>query len=109
MNITYFFCFISNAIDMKKKLFPAVITVIGLVYILCNIYQQSNKEIISDICLMNIEALANGESVEGEKKYKYQVWQNEECLIYVGGAYAKGKKVSCYSGSDHPVCVDCSL
>lgn len=59
--------------------------------------------------MMNIEALANGESVEGEKKYKYQVWQNEECLIYVGGAYAKGKKVSCYSGSDHPVCVDCSL
>lgn len=25
MNITYFFCFISNAIDMKKKLFPAVL------------------------------------------------------------------------------------
>ena len=67
----------------------------------------SNKKQLSPLLINNIEALAQEES--GEKIYRYVTWQNDECWIYVGGAYAKGKKVSCHSGSDHPRCVDCQL
>lgn len=84
---------------MKKKLLTMFIvtTVIS-----CTIYKingQSSQKKFSDISLANIEALASGENSNGEdeKKYRYQVWQNDECWIYVGGAYAKGKKISCYS------------
>lgn len=54
-----------------------------------------------------MEALAQEPSAE--KKYRYQSWDSDICYVYVGGAYAKGKKITCWDGSDHPICVDCSL
>lgn len=90
---------------MKEVLF-IILVVLGC----CNIYRVhiSSQSKFSDIVFGDVETLAQMESTN-EKIYKYTTWHNEECLIYVGGAYAKGKKVTCTSGSDHPVCVDCQL
>lgn len=95
---------------MRKKAFilsAIVLMTISFSYQF-KIKHLSAKNNLSDLALENIEALANNES-SGDNKYSYEVWQNEDCYIYVGGAYAKGKKVSCYSGNEHPICVDCKL
>jgi len=76
---------------------------------------------LSDMALKNVLALADpgdgedgeepdpGEDDDGEeKKFRYVTW-DRECYVYVGGAYAKGKEVTCWDGSDHPVCVVCQL
>lgn len=94
---------------MKIKTLTIIVTIVS-----CYFFYQANahsRSSIIDTSLNEVEALAAGESADDntEKKFKFQIWQNDECYIYVGGAYAKGKKVSCYSGSDHPICVDCTL
>ena len=93
---------------MKKQ---KAISVILLIFICCVAYKYSMpvSNAKTDIFLRNIEALANDDETGGEKIYRYDVFLSQECLIYVGGAYAKGKKVNCYNGTDHPVCVDCQL
>lgn len=72
---------------------------------------QKNK--VLDVVLKDIEAIATPETDGGdedkEKIYRYSTFPERECMILVGGAYAKGKKVVCYSGNEHPVCVDCQL
>ncbi len=70
-----------------------------------NLNIQKNQS--SYLSLANVEALAQEPSAE--KKYRYQSWDSDICYVYVGGAYAKGKKITCWDGSDHPICVDCSL
>lgn len=72
-----------------------------------NITQSKKDIILSDLALSNVEVLAQKENEE--KIYRYQTWQNRECWIYVGGAYAKGKEVDCHTGTDHPICVKCTL
>ena len=74
-------------------------------------YQVLKEEnIIKDTGLGTIEALALIENdKDTENKYTYQYPYGEKCLIYVGGAYATGKKVDCFFGYDHPICVDCAL
>lgn len=95
---------------MRKKTF--ILAAIALVAISIGHQFKSSsfttKSNLSDLTLENVEALANDES-SSENKYTYQVWQNEDCYVYVGGAYAKGKKVSCYSGNEHSICADCKL
>ncbi len=90
-----------------------ILLILTIVIACCTIYKtstHSTKNYLTNIALVNIEALATEESGNNEKKiYRYQTWHNEECWVYVGGAYAKGKKVSCHSGHDHPRCVDCQL
>ena len=92
---------------MKKhilKLGFALAVVVAAGY---TVYSSQTSKELTGIALDNMEALASGEN--GEKNiFTYYVW-SEDCYIYVGGAYARGKKVTCSSGSDHPVCVDCQL
>ena len=87
------------------KLMSAVALSMAAVY---NVYSFRQEKAMTELELANVEALANGEEESGEKIYRYQVW-NDDCYVYVGGAYAKGKKVTCFSGKDHPICVDCQL
>ena len=70
---------------------------------------MNNDANLSDLALANVEALAQDEGVPTEKIYRYEIWNNDECYVLVGGAYAKGKKVTCWSGTEHPVCVECKL
>lgn len=72
-----------------------------------NFSQNQNEVELSDLALANVDALAHDESNQ-ENKYRYTD-SMEECTVYVGGAYAKGKKIICWSASDHPTCADCKL
>lgn len=91
---------------MKKIIIGgiAVLTIAAAVAFNVNLCRQDNSH--SLLSLANIEALAQESS---ENKYSYTYWYNSPCTVYVGGAYATGKKVTCTTGSDHPVCADCSL
>lgn len=99
---------------MKKKGLILIVTVIGITSFLlqANKFSQKSKKV--NLSLLSLEALAenednnNGET-DNEKKFRYQTWEYDACYIYVGGVYAKGKKVTCYSGNEHPICVDCAL
>lgn len=68
---------------------------------------KKNEIKMSDLAIANIEALAQNEN-SGEKIYRYTV-SSHDCWVYVGGAYAKGKEVTCWSGDEHPICVSCKL
>lgn len=75
----------------------------------CIFYQaQQKQECATNISMNKVEALAQSESGQ-EKIYTYIISSREECIVYVGGAYATGRKVSCWSGNEHPVCADCVL
>lgn len=94
---------------MKTKIKALlIISIIACSYINYKVSSHS-KGTITDSLLNNVEALADDKENSGDKKFRYQTWHNEDCYIYVGGAYAKGKKVSCYDGNEHPICVDCTL
>lgn len=89
---------------MKAIKFIALAVFAGITF-----YQvQQKQESIINISLNDVEALAQFENGQ-EKKYSYSYPYGETCTVYVGGAYATGKKVDCYHGYDHPVCVDCAL
>lgn len=91
---------------MKRVL--GIICVIATAAITYWNYQQDcSQSDLSDLFMENVNALARDESDE-EKKFSYS-YTGEECKVLVGGAYAKGKKVFCWSGKVHPVCVDCEL
>ena len=84
----------------------ALMTIVGIISTTPS--EQAGR--LSDIALSNIEALANNDGENQQKNvYSYTIWENSECYVLVGGAYAKGKQVSCFSGSEHPVCVTCKL
>ena len=73
-------------------------------------YQSlQGKNTIKNSKLENIETLSIIEDEPVENKYDYTIWENDPCYILVGGAFAKGAKVSCYSGTKYPQCVDCKL
>jgi len=74
-----------------------------------NVRLSSNKFNDTDLLLLNVEALAQDNESTQNNKYRYDTSSKIECSIYVGGAYAKGWKVTCWDGNDHPVCVDCQL
>lgn len=69
---------------------------------------QQKQESVTNISLNEVEALAQHEGGE-EKIYKYSTWPETVCYIYVGGVYAKGKKVDCLPGNEHPICSECQL
>lgn len=69
---------------------------------------QQKQETITDVSLDKVETFAQTESGQ-ENIFDYSVWENSECYVYVGGAYAKGQKVTCISGKSHPVCSECKL
>lgn len=92
---------------VKKKIFGAALIAAMAVTASWNFNQSKNETQLSDLAMANVDALAQDESNQ-EKKYRYTD-SMEECTVYVGGAYAKGKKIICWSGSDHPTCVDCKL
>ena len=92
---------------MKKHILKFSFALAVVVAAGYTVYSSQTSKELTGIALDNMEALASGEN--GEKNiFTYYVW-SEDCYIYVGGAYARGKKVTCSSGSDHPVCVDCQL
>ena len=69
---------------------------------------QQKQECATDISMNEVEALAQSE--DGQKKiYTYIISSWEECIVYVGCAYATGRTVDCWSGNEHPVCADCVL
>lgn len=92
----------------KGKKLLAAIAVIFVESIGVYKYSHQSHLQLSDLALENVEALATGEDGQ-EKKFRYEYWYGSECYVLAGGAYAKGKKVTCFSGNDHPVCVDCAL
>ncbi len=94
---------------LKLTVLTAVAVLSGI-----NVYKSQKETKFNALTMANIEALARNEDSgtggESDKKiYRYEVWHNESCYIYVGGAYAKGKTVTCVSGNEHPVCVKCTL
>ena len=89
---------------MKAIKFIATVVFAGIIF-----YQaQQKQESAINISLNGVEALAQSENGQ-ENKYSYTYPFGETCTVYVGGAYATGKKVDCFHGYDHPVCVDCTL
>lgn len=92
---------------MKKKICGGIIVLTISIITVFNVNLNMQNNNSSYLSLANVEALAQEPSTE--KKYRYETWNNSDCYIYVGGAYAKGKKVTCWDGSDHPICVDCTL
>lgn len=92
----------------KKKTMLAVIAAVFIGGMGVYNYLHRTQTQLSDLALENVEALAMGEDGQ-EKIFRYQYWNSSECYVLVGGAYAKGRKVSCFSGNEHPVCVDCAL
>lgn len=92
---------------MKKKIFGGMIVLAIAAVAAFNVNFNLQNNQFASLTLANVEALA--EESGGEKKYRYDTVFNDECYVYVGGAYAKGKKVTCWPGSDHPVCVECVL
>ena len=86
------------------------VKLIVLTFFACAIFYQARQkqEFITNISLDEAEALAQTENEQGNK-YSYTYSYGEKCVIFVGGAYATGKKVSCWSGNEHPVCADCIL
>lgn len=92
---------------MKKKIIGISVVLVVAMATVINARMVGTKLKNTDLLMENIEALAQDETTE--KKYDYIVWELDECHVYVGGAYAKGKKVSCTDGSKHPVCVECQL
>lgn len=95
---------------MKTLKITSVFCIIACTF-LYSYHKQKNNKKIEDLQLENVEALAWQESSgsEEKKKYRYSTFPEEPCYIFVGGAYAKGKKVYCFDGTEHPVCVDCQL
>lgn len=74
------------------------------------IHKNQKDSSLSNLVLENIEALAQDDENNQKNIYRYVVEPTSPpCYIYVGGAYAKGKEVTCWSGTDHPVCVKCVL
>lgn len=69
---------------------------------------QQKQESVTNISMNEVEALAQNEGGE-EKIYKYSTWPKIVCYIYVGGVYAKVKKVDCLPGNEHPICSECQL
>ena len=111
---------------MRKKLLPGIFVLAVLLIAGFGMKRSMNSYgDLSDMALKNVIALADGEDPgdgedgedpnpgeddEGEEKiFRYETWSNRECYVFVGGAYAKGKEVTCWPGSDHPVCVVCQL
>lgn len=91
----------------KLGLFFLSMIFIGMIGISLG-YEQKKSKV--EMLLTNVEALANGvDNPDSDKKYRYQDRMSGECTIYVGGAYAKGTPIDCYSGDDHPVCSTCRL
>ena len=95
--------------NLRKRIISTIFVIALIAVSATNIYQNHQDVAFSDLALENINALADPENENGEKIYRYQVWNSDVCYVLVGGAYAKGKKVSCLSGNEHPVCVDCTL
>lgn len=104
---------------MKKKLLPGILALAVLLIAGYGMHRSMNSYgDLSDMALKNVLALADGEDPEDpnpgeddggdENKYDYTEL-NEDCTVFVGGAYAKGKKIICWSGSTHPECADCKL
>lgn len=91
---------------VKKKVF-IVITILCTGITLAYTTHKDKKN-ISDIILSDIESIAQNNE-KGENKFVYYTWMSQDCYVYVGGAYAKGKKVDCREGDEHPICVDCQL
>lgn len=97
----------NNSIYMKKHILKLSLALAVVVDAGFAVYSLQTSKELTGIGLDNMEALASGEN--GEKNiFTSYVW-SEDCYIYVGGAYARGKKVTCCSGSEHPVCIDCQL
>lgn len=90
---------------MKKKLLLCSVIACCCAFTFEKNIKGNNQ--LPSIDLNQVEAVASGES--GVNNFNYTIWETESCHVYVGGAYATGKKVSCYSGNEHPVCVDCKL
>ncbi len=94
---------------MKARRFKIAVIILFMSGVVMCILSQNQKDYsMSDLVLKNIEALSVNEN-NGDKKYKYVTFPEEICYIYVGQAYAKGKKVTCWSGNEHPICVNCML
>ncbi|MBR4845422.1 MAG: hypothetical protein IKU98_03285 [Bacteroidaceae bacterium] len=105
---TAFFCFCMNRMGNKIVILVIVVWAVVVGFVKAVPFEQKDK--FSDLTLSNIEALAEkGDENQSEKKYSYVVWEANECYVLVGGAYAKGKQVTCSSGSEHPICVSCKL
>ncbi len=93
---------------MKNQVFISVLFFALFIVIGFGVNKKMSNDIsVSELMLKNIEALAQDEN-PSEKIYRYVV-TNNDCLVYVGGAYAKGKEVTCWPGDEHPVCVVCKL
>ena len=92
---------------MKKKIVSAVFVAAIAIAAGYTMKQNAEKNDLSDITLANVEALAQSEGDQA-KKYRY-VETGQDCVVYVGGAYAKGKKIMCLDGNDHAECSDCKL
>ena len=92
---------------MKKKIL--ICATIAILIALCVNFSIEKSDNLAKSCILkNVEALAQSPEAEGKKIYSYQYF-NDDCYIYVGGVYAKGKKVFCTTGQDHPICATCSL
>ncbi|MDD3036517.1 NVEALA domain-containing protein [Bacteroides sp.] len=93
---------------MKIKIIGISAVMVIVIVTMINTRLVSNKSNKTNLLLQNVEALAQDEGTQ-DKKYRYDTFSKIPCTIYVGGAYAKGWKVTCWDGSDHPICVDCTL
>lgn len=81
---------------MKKKIL--ICATIAILIALCvNFSIEKSDNLAKSFILKNVEALAQSPEAEGKKIYSYQYF-NDDCYIYVGGVYAKGKKVFCTTG-----------
>ncbi len=89
---------------MKKKYFVLLVIIVIIGW---NISLNEEKISFTNLALNNIEALAKQETKE--KIFKYYHWYQDFCYVLVGGAYAKGHKVTCTDGNEHPECVSCVL
>lgn len=92
---------------MKKKILGALLVVGIAAGAAFNVNMNSDRNELSLLSLANVEALA-GEN-EKDKKYRYDIQHHVECIVLVGGAYAKGKEIVCWSGNDHIECAKCTL
>ena len=95
---------------MKKKLIGVAIVVAIAVAAGWNFNQSKNEMKLSELGLANVDALAGNEDGNGSSDNKFRYTDSmEDCTVYVGGAMAKGKKVNCWEGNQHPICADCRL
>lgn len=87
---------------MKKKIFAILIVTVVATFAGYNVYQSQRAEMMSGLMLANVEALAGGETGDGEtvKCYCKTNWFSSNVYSANGsGAYCGGDPCSNHDGN----------